>query len=262
MRITYRSLNVKDYWTSRWANIVADSAMTNENAYPLKHALQTVTSPDGTILEAGCGAGRILRYFHERGYDIIGVDYIHVAVDKLREVDSTLKVITGDITRLQFPDAHFRFVLAFGLYHNLEQGLDVAVAETFRVIEPGGRVCASFRADNIQTRITDGLVRWRSRKSGESAVTAFHKMNLTRREFTSLFEGAGFIVELVSPVENMPILYKFALFRAQNHKIFDENRARAEGYRLSKLGQLIQNALMRYLPDQFCNLFVLIARRP
>ena len=63
MRITYRTRGVKDYWEFRWSDISADEAMTNVNAYPLKYALRTVTSNDGAILEAGCGAGRILRYF-------------------------------------------------------------------------------------------------------------------------------------------------------------------------------------------------------
>jgi len=262
MRITYRSRGVKDYWTTRWADIPADSAMTNEDVYPLKYALQTVVSRDGAILEAGCGAGRILRYFHERGYDITGIDYIDVAVDKLRSVDQTLKVETGDITQLQFPDGHFRYVLAYGLYHNIEHGLDAAVAETLRVLEPGGRVCASFRADNIQTRLTDWLADRKARRLGRAGGAVFHKINLTRREFTELFEQVGFVVESLSPVENMPILYKFSFFRASSHKVFDENRARAEGYRLSGLGHLLQRALMRFLPDQFCNIYVLIARRP
>ena len=47
--------------------------------------------------------------------------------------------------------------MAFGLYHNLEFGLDSSIKETFRVLEPGGSVCASFRADNIQTKIVDWL---------------------------------------------------------------------------------------------------------
>jgi hypothetical protein len=57
MRITYRNQGVKDYWASRWADISADGAMTNEGVYPLKYALQTVLSRDGTILEAGFGGG-------------------------------------------------------------------------------------------------------------------------------------------------------------------------------------------------------------
>jgi hypothetical protein len=46
------------------------------------------------------------------------------------------------------------------------------------------------------------------------------------------------------------------------HKRFDENKARKEGYRLSWLGQALQNFLMRVFSDQFCNIYVLIARKP
>jgi len=60
----------------------------------------------------------------------------------------------------------------------------------------------------------------------------------------------------------MPILYKFRLFRASSHKRFDENKARAEGYRLSFIGEFLQNSLMRFFPDQFCNIYVLIAHKP
>jgi hypothetical protein len=86
-------------------------------------------------------------------------------------------------------------------------------------------------------------------------------MNLTRREYEKLFTSAGFEIGFISPVENMPILYKFQIFRATGHKKFDENKARAEGYRLSWGGQRLQNFLMRFFPDQFCNIYVLIARK-
>lgn len=262
MRTTFRSQGVKEYWTDRWADIPADSVMTNSEVYPLKYALQTVTANDGPILEAGCGAGRILRYFHERDYQITGIDFIEAAIAKLREADPTLKVETGDITRLRYPDSCFRYVLAFGLYHNLEHGLNSAVAETVRVLMPSGRLCASFRADNLQTRLTDWLADRKAHRSGKPPGAAFHKRNLTRHEFAALFERAGFLLESVEPVENMPILYKFAFFRARDHKTLDENKARAEGYRLSAFGQWLQNLLMRFFPDQFCNIYVLIAHKP
>lgn len=263
MRITYRSATNKDYWTDRWASIEADSASENPDGYPLKYAELTAGAEPGRILEAGCGAGRVLRYYHERGRDIVGMDFIQVAVDKLKKADPTLNVVVGDITALQFEDASFRHVLAFGLYHNLEHGLDAAIAETCRVLEPGGTVCASFRADNIQTRLTDWLARARAAKRPQgTADRHFHKMNLTRAEFVEAFRRGGFRVEQVFRVENMPIFYKFALFRAPTHKVFDENMARKEGYRLSWLGQLLQSTLMRLMPDQFCNIYVLTARKP
>ncbi|TVO60274.1 class I SAM-dependent methyltransferase [Denitromonas ohlonensis] len=262
MRITYRNQDVKDYWERRWSEIPADEAMTNTSVYPLKYAQAAITDRDAPILEAGCGAGRILRYYHQLGYDITGIDYIQVAIDKLRDVDATLKVDTGNITALEFADAQFGYVLAFGLFHNLQDGLERAVEETYRVLRPGGRVCASFRADNIQTRLVDWLANRKSRQTGSSSGKAFHKMNLTKREFRALFERVGFMVDSIDPVENMPILYKFAFFRARHHKRFDENLARKEGYRLSPLGSLLQRFMMRYFPDQFCNIYVLIATKP
>ena len=263
MRKTYRSRGVKEYWAARWEQISVDAPMQNAGVYPLKYAQMTVQDRAGKILEAGCGAGRILRYYHDRGYDITGIDFIPGAIEKLQAADATLKVEVGDITNLQFADGAFRYVLAYGLYHNLEDDLDKAVAETFRVLENGGKVCASFRADNIQTRMTDWLADRKSAAQAKpDAPRVFHKMNLTRKEFQDLFARAGFETEYAGNVENMPIFYKFRTFRAAGHKEFDENKARAEGYRLSWLGQRLQNALMALLPDQFCNIYVIIARRP
>ncbi|MGB6009486.1 class I SAM-dependent methyltransferase [Castellaniella sp.] len=236
--------------------------MNNPEAYPLKYAMMAVTDKSGRILEAGCGAGRILRYYHDHGYDIVGMDYIEEAIKKLKSADPTLKVETGDITNLTYRDQSFKYVLAFGLYHNLESSLKQSIDETYRVLEKGGIVCASFRADNIQTRITDWLAS-RKQKTEEQRVLPrkFHKMNLTKREFSKLFSDSGFKISTISPVENMPFLYKFPTFRSASHKQFDENRARAEGYKLSRLGHLLQDTLMRAMPDQFCNIYVLIAQK-
>ncbi len=262
MRITYRNANNRDYWTKRWDEIPADAPMENVGVYPLKYAQMTVKDQSGKVLEAGCGAGRVLRYYHNLGYDIHGFDFIDVAISKLKEIDQTLQAEVGDITNLRFADQSFKYVLAFGLYHNLEHGLEKAMQETHRVLEKGGLVCASFRADNIQTKLTDWLTNRKAKcNGGENKMQAFHKMNLTRSEYEQLFTRAGFVIDFVGPVENMPILYKFAFFRSAEHKQFDENKARAEGYRLSWFGQRLQNFLMRFFPDEFCNIYVLIARK-
>ena len=265
--MTYRSRGVEEYWRLRWASIPADQPMENKDVYPLKYAELTVAGKQDRILEAGCGAGRILRYYHGKGYDIVGFDFVKVAVDKLRDIDPSLKVELGDIKQLPYADESFDAVLAFGLYHNLENGLDEAIAETCRVLRKGGRVCASLRADNIQTRLSDWLEARKANTRPQictdgDARRKFHKLNLTRRETESLFIRAGLSVDTVFPVENMPILYKFSLFRARDHKAFDENKARKEGYRLSWSGKIMQWFLMRLLPDQFCNIYVLMAHKP
>ena len=157
MRITYRNHHNKRYWEERWKNIPADNPMVNTKIYPLKYAELAIKNDGGSILEAGCGNGRILRFYHNKGYNIEGFDFIKIAVNKLKKVDSSLSVSFGDITKLKYDDESFKYVLAFGLYHNLENNLEKAINETYRVLKNGGVVCASFRADNIQNRINDWL---------------------------------------------------------------------------------------------------------
>lgn len=261
MRITYRNHDVKSYWTSRWSKIPADQPMENIEIYPLKYSEETIKDGNAKVLEAGCGAGRLLRYYHNKGVNIVGIDFIKEAVEKLSKIDPTLKVRIGDITDLPFPNETFKYLLAFGLYHNLEHGLDKSIKETYRVLQRGGSVCASFRADNLQTKLTDWLSERKEKENKNLNNKIFHKMNLTRIEFKQLFIKHGFKIDLIVPVENMPILYKFSFFRAADHKNFNENTARSEGYNLSWFGKLLQKLLMKFFPDQFCNIFVIIASK-
>ena len=92
---------------------------------------------------------------------------------------------------MPFPDNLFDYVLGFGLYHNLESGLEKALNETYRVMNKGGFLVASFRADNIQTKIVDKLYLMNSVKNN-SSKKLFHKLNLNKSEISSLISNSGF----------------------------------------------------------------------
>ena len=261
MRITYRYKGNREYWEERWNNVDIDSKMQNINVYPLKYAELTVTQGKGAILEAGCGAGRILRYYKESGWVITGIDFIETVIKKLKKEDPELDVEQGDIMKLRFADNSFKYVLAFGLYHNIEHGIDEALLETNRIMQSNGMLCASFRADNIQNRIVDYISNFMDKKINRDEEKQFHKLNLNEVEISNYLRTAGFKVESFFHVENMPILYKFRFFRNKRHKVFDENLGRCDGYKLNPIGGLIQNFLIKFFPAQFCNLYVVIARR-
>lgn len=261
MRITYRLKNVKEYWKERWESIPSDKAMKNVNVYPLKYSELIIKEKASRILEAGCGAGRILRYYNDLNYDIYGIDYIESAIIKLRKTDPNLNVRIGDITNLNFPNNYFKYVLAFGLYHNLENGLHEAILETKRVLKKGGYVCASFRADNIQNKLVDYLTLRKQREITKKSPKKFHKLNLTKDEFSFLFSSKGFNVISVDPVVNMPLLYKFKIFRHSSQKVFNEGKGRMEGYKLSFIGSSLQKFLMFFFKNQFCNLYILVAKK-
>ena len=260
MRTTYRSKHVDQYWTMRWDNVEIDSPMSNKNAYPLKFALSAVSDRSQNVLEAGCGAGRILRFFHNNSYRITGFDYVQSVVRRLKEIDPTLNIDSLSITDLPYPDNTYDVILAFGLYHNLETGLDKALSETHRVMVPGGTLCASFRANNLQTLITD-LLAARKEKRRPSSQLYFHKNNIGFREYRELLINSGFTRVKIYPVENMPFLYKFRFFRHTNHKSFNEGKGRNDGYRLSFIGQFIQYILIHLLPMQWCNIYVAFAHK-
>ncbi len=157
MRITYRNKSTKAYWTERWTTIKTDEPMTNTNIYPLKYALQGISymKKNGKILEAGCGNGRILRYLHQKKYDIIGIDYIPECIEKIKKETDCIAE-TGDILNLHYKDESFDLILAFGLYHGLQENLhNQAFSETQRILKKNGILVCSFRADSIATRISD-----------------------------------------------------------------------------------------------------------
>lgn len=258
MRITYRSHGGnRAYWHKRWDAIPADAGELNLVRYPGRYAENVIRTTSGMILEAGCGAGRVLLYYHRRGQHIIGMDFIPAILHKIRDVNPTVPLAGADILKLPFADRAFSAVLAFGVYHNLEHGFSDALAETKRVLAPRGVLCASIRADNLQNRIGDWMIERRANGGGHKV---FHKANYTIGEVRAAFAHAGFAIDKIEFVENMPFLYKFATFRHKRHRRFDEHLARSEGYQLSAFGRWLQKIFIALFPATFCNIFVVTAR--
>lgn len=255
MRATYRSHNGNhSYWKNRWTRTAADSGRLNLDKYPGKHAERVIAPAHGPVLEAGCGAGRVLMHYHNQGKPIIGIDFIEEAIVNIRNVDPKIDARVGDITRLEFETGTFDAVVAFGLYHNLERNIEAAVAETRRVLKTNGKLCASVRLDNIQNRVID-FINGRER-SGERV---FHKMNFKTHEFVDILHASGFKVTGIDYVENMSFLYKIRTFRHASQKQFDERSARGEGYQLSAFGRALQRLLVTLSPKSFSNIVVVTA---
>ncbi len=260
VRFTYRAHGGNSsYWDQRWSNTPVDSSEINIDKYPGKYSQEIINRTEGPLLEAGCGMGRNVIFCHDLGCEIIGIEYSQTAVDQIREHRADLNVRQADIMDLPFPEATFSGVMAFGLYHNFEQGCDKALKETLRVMQPNGILVASVRVNNLGNRIND----WIEDKKYRSATErAFHKANYSEGEFRKMLTNAGFEIERVEYAENMPLFYKFKIFRHSLHKEFNEQRGRAEGYKLSWAAKKIQRFLSTRFPQSFCNIIVVIARRP
>ncbi len=111
------------------------------------------------VLDLGCAGGRNTVFLAERGFDVRAVDASGPMVEETRRrlaavvgpEEARRRVRQGRMDDLAgFPDASFDLVVALGVYQNAQSLAEWqrAVAETARVLRPGGRVLvAQFTPD-------------------------------------------------------------------------------------------------------------------
>lgn len=256
MRLTYRDKNTAAYWDRRWAELPVDLPAAGVDRYPLAHAERLVRDVDGPLLELGCGPGRLLRNYHQRGFDIFGVDSVEEVVRKIHAFNPGLHVMHADARALPLEDGTFGGVLCFGVFHSLAEGAGKAVSEAYRVLRPGGSLCAEFRADSLHNLAIDYF------KGRGKACTEFHKCNFKIEEAKAILAEAGFKIESVVPTLNMSLLYHLAFLRHPSQRSYDEHTCRAEGYRLRPSIEAAQDLALRLAPQQIANLFIVYCRKP
>jgi SAM-dependent methyltransferase len=261
MRKVYRDKENSDYWENRWAKSgVDEDGFNNLNIYPIKYAEIAIQKGD-KILEAGCGAGRVYFHYKNYGFDIKGIEYSKNAVENILKKDSEAEVIEGSITDLPYDDNSFDKILAFGLYHNIEDEneLQKSFDETHRVLTIGGRLVASVRFDSFENNMVENIMKKRSQGK---AFDKFHRCHFSLNDMKR-FLGSGMEIEKVYYARNVSFFFKYDFFRANELKTsnFSEAKARSGGFELNILGTVLDKILHGLFPTLFSNLLVIIARK-
>jgi len=258
MRKVYRHEDNRGYWDRRWAEAGRDRAGFDRlDVYPIKYAEMVMGPGAGKVLEIGVGLGRVLKHYRRQGHDIVGVERSEVACRVLLAEDSTTPVVRADVKALPYPDAWFDVVLAFGVYHNIEQGMERALAETARVLKPGGGFCLSMRPDNLEMRLNEFY--WRGKRRGGAAVEPrFHKWLVEEDEFRRALAGHGLLADAPHRARNVSILYRLPFLRQAGA---EESENRSRGYRLNAAGRGLDALLTKAFPRQFCNVLVYMGRK-
>lgn len=98
-----------------------------------------------TVLDVGCGGGKLLGWFHEQGVPssgLVGVDLMPYRIERARRNFPDFTFLEANAEHLQFPDASFDLVSTFTVFSSiLDQNTAANVARSIaRVLKPGGAV--------------------------------------------------------------------------------------------------------------------------
>lgn len=104
-------------------------------------------SDGATVLDAGCGAGRLARHLAARGFAVTGVDVSPEMIRAASRHQPDSRFDVADLGKLPHPDASFEAVIAwYSLIHTPHDDLASVLAELSRVLVPGGRLLLAVHA--------------------------------------------------------------------------------------------------------------------
>jgi tellurite methyltransferase len=95
------------------------------------------------ILDIGCGEGKNAAFLAEKGAEVTAIDISSLAIERAKRIHTALNVewVCADATTLAPPAQYFDVVVAYGLFHCLHSGLEIASLhhKLFNATKLGGR---------------------------------------------------------------------------------------------------------------------------
>jgi ubiquinone/menaquinone biosynthesis C-methylase UbiE len=102
---------------------------------------------DRTVVDVGCGAGRMTSYLSHAGLNVSGVDLSPEMVRVAHRLHPELLFDVGELTDLPVADAGADGVLAwYSIIHSPPTALPAIAGEFWRALRPGGSALIAFHA--------------------------------------------------------------------------------------------------------------------
>jgi SAM-dependent methyltransferase len=165
-------------------------------------------APDrlASVLDFGCGCGRVTRYWLGTGTRVAGSDLNEDAVEWCRRnLPFARFELNGLAPPLAFDDGAFDLVYGLSVFTHLPEELQVAwLHELSRVLRPGGRLLLTTHGDRYRGRLDpterasydagEIVVRWQE-VAGSNLCAAYHPLGSLARLAQGRFEEIAFAAE-------------------------------------------------------------------
>ncbi|WP_243643580.1 class I SAM-dependent methyltransferase [Tenacibaculum sp. M341] len=121
----------------------------NVDIYLLDQILKSRYAEGQTILDAGCGLGRNLKWFTTQNFDLYGVDLNEEALDFVVQIYPSVKISKTKLESLHFENEKFDHVICSAVLHFAENENHFLsmFSELIRVLKPGGSLFIRMTTD-------------------------------------------------------------------------------------------------------------------
>ncbi len=142
--------------------------------------------PKSRIIDLGCGDGRDTEYMRKKNFDVVGIDFSQGMISLARKKYPRCAFLDQDIRDTVFPDDMFHGAWANASLINLPKSeLSHAEKEIYRIVEPGGLFCFSFKEgkkEGFETSVIDENERYYSYYSLDEIKESLNLFNVFKSE--------------------------------------------------------------------------------
>lgn len=189
-----------------------------------------VYAKDGdSVLDFGCGNGRLLKLFSDKKIDYFGADVSEELIKRAKQKYGGSSVSFQKIASsgsLPFPDNYFNTAYSIAVFHHLpgKECQEQIARELHRVIKPGGYVVITVWNLWQKKYLKNVLINWRNKlfkrslldwndcyvtfKDNQGEVFRRYHHAFTKREMARLFLRSGFSEESVKIGKNIVFVGK------------------------------------------------------
>ena len=195
-----------EFWDEMWASHRTGSSYARAiTGYLPQYLGRTLLKwvPSGSrILEAGCGPARFTVGAHARGYRAEGIDFAQQVVERLTRTFPEIPFMVGDVTDLEaVPDGSYDAVYSPGVCEHFEDGPEIVLQETFRILRPAGIAIVHTPYLNSFRKFLVHAGAFRRKRPG-----SFFQYAFSRKELAARLERVGFQVMEVVPFDTFTTL--------------------------------------------------------